>query len=164
MSFHEGEAERLQELEDGGVCRGLLSSGHDVVIVLKLTTATVTHTGLTKAHVSITPSPLTEQLLAIDSCWGRGIHSLLRMWPPMGSPGSRGWPQMHAARTGLSGLSITKKCVIGKGPWGKGMKSNWKQQKDDPTIFHVYTYKDFKNNENKENRIIFERTPHLQQT
>lgn len=44
------------------------------------------------------------------------------------------------------------------------MKSNWKQQKDDPTIFHVYTYKDFKNNENKENRIIFERTPHLQQT
>lgn len=57
----EGKAESIQELQDVAVSCGLLFSERDVVIGLKFTAVMVTYNRPTKAHASITPSPLTEQ-------------------------------------------------------------------------------------------------------
>lgn len=57
----EGKAESMHEVQDVGVSCGLLSSERDVVIGLKFTAVMLTYNRPTKAHASITPSPLTEQ-------------------------------------------------------------------------------------------------------
>lgn len=86
--------------EDGGlICT---KCGPDMSIMLVNFSTAVTCVRSSQIKVShrwtddIQGLPLTEELLADDSCWGRKNHCSLRMWPLVGFLHSTGRAQTHA--------------------------------------------------------------------